>query len=154
MFLTRGQPVVYSGDEQGFTGPGGDKDARQDMFASKVADYLDDDLIGTDRTHAERRSTTRRTRSTGPSPTLGRAARRPTRRCATASRSPGTRPTAPGVFAFSRIDPTDRTEYVVAVNNADTAQTVTVDTWSAGATFTGIYGGVGATADGRRATAS
>ena len=43
MFLTRGQPVVYSGDEQGFTGPGGDKDARQDMFASKTADYRDDE---------------------------------------------------------------------------------------------------------------
>src|SRR5690349_9714895 len=52
MFLTRGQPVVYSGDEQGFTGPGGDKDARQDMFASQVKDYLDDDLLGTDSTHA------------------------------------------------------------------------------------------------------
>jgi glycosidase len=52
MFLTRGQPVVYSGDEQGFTRPGGDKDARQDMFATRTADYLDDDLIGTDRTHA------------------------------------------------------------------------------------------------------
>jgi glycosidase len=53
MFLTRGQPVVYSGDEQGFTGGGGDKDARQDMFASKVPDYLDDDLLGTTRTHAQ-----------------------------------------------------------------------------------------------------
>src|SRR5690606_28673966 len=53
MFLTRGQPVVYSGDAQGFTGSGGDKDARQDMFASRVPDYLDDDLLGTDRTHAE-----------------------------------------------------------------------------------------------------
>ena len=37
MFLTRGQPVVYYGDEQGFIGSGGDKDARQDMFATKVA---------------------------------------------------------------------------------------------------------------------
>ena len=37
MYLTRGQPVVYYGDEQGFTGDGGDKDARQDMFASQVA---------------------------------------------------------------------------------------------------------------------
>ena len=37
MYLTRGQPVVYYGDEQGFIGAGGDKDARQDMFASKVA---------------------------------------------------------------------------------------------------------------------
>ena len=36
MFLTRGQPVVYYGDEQGFTGAGGDKDARQDMFASRT----------------------------------------------------------------------------------------------------------------------
>ena len=47
MYLTRGQPVVYYGDEQGFTGDGGDKDARQDMFASAVASYNDDDLIGT-----------------------------------------------------------------------------------------------------------
>ena len=37
MFTLRGQPVVYYGDEQGFIGDGGDKDARQDMFASQVA---------------------------------------------------------------------------------------------------------------------
>ena len=36
MYLVRGQPVVYYGDEQGFIGDGGDKDARQDMFASQV----------------------------------------------------------------------------------------------------------------------
>ena len=53
MYLTRGQPVVYYGDEQGFTGDGGDKDARQDMFASRVPSYNDDDLIGTDATTAE-----------------------------------------------------------------------------------------------------
>ena len=34
LFLTRGQPVVYYGDEQGFAGIGGDKDARQTLFAS------------------------------------------------------------------------------------------------------------------------
>ena len=33
MLLTlRGVPVDYYGDEQGFAGTGGDKDARQDMF--------------------------------------------------------------------------------------------------------------------------
>lgn len=53
MFLSRGNPVIYYGDEQGFTGAGGDKDARQPMFASRTADYLDDDQLGTDRTHAE-----------------------------------------------------------------------------------------------------
>ncbi len=36
MYLSRGNPVVYYGDEQGFTGDGGDQDARQDMFPSQV----------------------------------------------------------------------------------------------------------------------
>ena len=40
MYLTRGQPVVYYGDEQGFVGDGdGDKDARQSLFATQVAEY-------------------------------------------------------------------------------------------------------------------
>ena len=37
MYFSRGNPVVYFGDEQGFTGAGGDQDARQDMFPSQVA---------------------------------------------------------------------------------------------------------------------
>ncbi|HEX6197197.1 MAG TPA: alpha-amylase family glycosyl hydrolase [Jiangellaceae bacterium] len=53
MYLSRGQPVIYYGDEQGFTGDGGDKDAREDMFASQVASYNDNELIGTDATTAE-----------------------------------------------------------------------------------------------------
>ncbi|MEU4240538.1 pullulanase-type alpha-1,6-glucosidase [Actinoplanes sp. NPDC026619] len=141
MFLTRGQPVVYSGDEQGFTGPGGDKDARQDMFASKSADYLDDDLIGTDRTHAVDNYNTQhplyRTiaslaalRKANPALTSGEQITR----FAAADK---------GVFAVSRVDRTKRNEYVVAANNATTAQTVTFDTSSAGATFRGIYGGTG-----------
>jgi hypothetical protein len=36
MYLTRGQPVVYYGDEQGFVGDGNDQLARQDMFPSQV----------------------------------------------------------------------------------------------------------------------
>ncbi|MGW5668799.1 pullulanase-type alpha-1,6-glucosidase [Micromonospora sp. NPDC003776] len=139
MFLTRGQPVVYSGDEQGFTGPGGDKDARQDMFASKTADYLDDDLIGTTRTHASDQY--------DPDHPLYRTIAELGRlRQAHPALRDGIQVTryaadGPGVFAFSRILPQQRTEYVVAVNNAATAQTVPVDTWSAGATFSGIYGG-------------
>ncbi|MEU9742076.1 pullulanase-type alpha-1,6-glucosidase [Micromonospora chersina] len=139
MFLTRGQPVVYSGDEQGFTGPGGDKDARQDMFASRTADYLDDDLIGTTRTHASDQYDTTH-------PLYRTIAELGELRQAHPALRDGIQVTryaadGPGVFAFSRVLPKDRTEYVVAVNNAATAQTVTVDTWSAGATFTGVYGG-------------
>ncbi|MEU3457176.1 pullulanase-type alpha-1,6-glucosidase [Micromonospora sp. NPDC006766] len=141
MFLTRGQPVVYSGDEQGFTGPGGDKDARQDMFASRTPDYLADRLIGTTRTHAsDQYDTTHPLYRTIAE--LGRL------RQAHPALRDGIQVTryaadGPGVFAFSRILPKDRTEYVVAVNNAATAQTVTVDTWSAGTTFSSVYGGAG-----------
>jgi glycosidase len=47
MLLTlRGVPTIYSGDEQGFAGKGGDQDARQDMFPSKVESYNEDGLIG------------------------------------------------------------------------------------------------------------
>ncbi|WFE27923.1 pullulanase-type alpha-1,6-glucosidase [Solwaraspora sp. WMMD791] len=138
MFLTRGQPVIYSGDEQGFTGAGGDKDSRQTMFASQVADYLDDDLLGTDRTHAEDQFDRRHPLYRGIA-ALGKL------RAAHPALRDGIQVTryaadGPGVFAFSRIDPADRVEYVVAVNNATTAQQVTVDTWSPGTTFTSVHG--------------
>ena len=53
MYLSRGIPVVYYGDEQGFTGDGGDVDAREDMFPSKVDTYNDNNLLGTNSTTAE-----------------------------------------------------------------------------------------------------
>ncbi|WP_066646701.1 MULTISPECIES: alpha-amylase family glycosyl hydrolase [Sphingomonas] len=54
MLLTlRGVPTIYSGDEQGFVGDGGDQDAREDLFASKVASYNDNVLLGTKSTTAQ-----------------------------------------------------------------------------------------------------
>ena len=52
LMLLRGVPTVYSGDEQGFAGDGNDQDAREDMFASRVPGYNDNDLVGTDSTNA------------------------------------------------------------------------------------------------------
>jgi glycosidase len=52
LFLLRGVPVVYYGDEQGFAGHGIDQASRQDMFASQVASYNDQALLGTDSTTA------------------------------------------------------------------------------------------------------
>ena len=43
------------------------------------------------------------------------------------------------MFAFSRIDPAQRVEYVVAVNNATTGQPVTVATYQPRGTFERIY---------------
>ena len=53
LFLLRGVPVVYYGDEQGFVGHGIDQAARQDMFASQVASYNDQKLLGTASTTAK-----------------------------------------------------------------------------------------------------
>ncbi|WP_338501025.1 alpha-amylase family glycosyl hydrolase [Sphingomonas kaistensis] len=52
MFTWRGVPTVYYGDEQGFVGDGNDQDARETMFPSKTAVYLDNTLLGTTRTNA------------------------------------------------------------------------------------------------------
>ncbi|MEU5508704.1 pullulanase-type alpha-1,6-glucosidase [Streptomyces fungicidicus] len=139
MFLSRGNPVVYYGDEQGFTGAGGDKDARQTLFASRTADYLDDDLIGTDRTHAEdvydtkaplyrQISALAKLRKAHPALTDGIQQER--------YASDGA-----GVYAFSRTGTEkDTTEYVVAFNNAGEAAKATFATGSARMTYKGLYG--------------
>ncbi len=53
MFFSRGVPVIYYGDEQGFVGDGGDQASRQDMMPSFVDSYNDDDLLATDKTTAD-----------------------------------------------------------------------------------------------------
>lgn len=139
MFLSRGNPVVYSGDEQGFTGAGGDKDARQPLFASKTADYLDDDELGTDRTHASDaydpthplyRSIAALSALTAKNPALRDGVQ--TERYAEGS-----------VYAFSRTDPERGNEYVVATNNGTAAKTVELSTESARMNFRTLYGGSG-----------
>ncbi|MFJ5275496.1 pullulanase-type alpha-1,6-glucosidase [Streptomyces parvulus] len=138
MFLSRGNPVVYYGDEQGFTGAGGDKDARQPMFASRTADYLDDDQLGTDRTHAEA--------AYDPSAPLYRrisalaALRKAHPALADGVQTERYAADGTGVYAFSRTDAARGTEYVVALNNADEARTATFATGSADMTFRGLYG--------------
>ncbi|MFD3835445.1 pullulanase-type alpha-1,6-glucosidase [Streptomyces sp. NPDC058642] len=139
MFLSRGNPVVYYGDEQGFTGAGGDKDARQTMFASKTADYLDDDEIGTDRTHASDAYDTS-------APLYKQIAALSKLRKAHPALTDGVQTEryaadGSGIYAFSRTDARTGTEYVVAFNNADEAKSATFATGSAGTAFKGIYGG-------------
>ncbi|WP_369388804.1 pullulanase-type alpha-1,6-glucosidase [Streptomyces sp. CG1] len=138
MFLSRGNPVVYYGDEQGFTGSGGDKDARQTMFASKVPDYLKDDEIGTDRTHASD--------SYDPNAPLYRDIAGLSRlRKANPALTDGVQTEryaadGAGVYAFTRTDAKTGQEYVVALNNAVEAKTATFATGSADMAYRGVYG--------------
>jgi hypothetical protein len=46
MYFLRGAPVVYYGDEVGMMGSGGDKAARQDMFATQVPDWQTEERVG------------------------------------------------------------------------------------------------------------
>lgn len=138
MFLSRGNPVVYYGDEQGFTGAGGDKDARQTMFASKTADYLDDDELGTDRTHASDAYDTS-------APLYKQISALAKLRKANPALADGVQTEryaadGAGIYAFSRTDAKTGTEYVVAVSNAGEANTATFATGSSDMRFRGIYG--------------
>ncbi|MGN5635235.1 pullulanase-type alpha-1,6-glucosidase [Streptomyces sp. AC154] len=139
MFLSRGNPVVYYGDEQGFTGAGGDKDARQTMFASKTADYLDDDELGTDRTHAsdayDEKHPLYRTIAALSKLTRDNPALRDGVQTERYAEGP--------VYAFSRTDPARGDEYVVATNNGTAAKTVELPTESARMDFRTLYGGSG-----------
>jgi glycosidase len=138
MYFSRGNPVVYYGDEQGFTGPGGDQDARQTLFASKVPDYLDDALLGTHSTHAADNFNTGHplyakirelAQLTKDHPALRHGAHQ--NRYAS---------DGPGIYAFSRTDAKDQREYVVALNNSEKPQTAAVRTYTTKRNYRLIYG--------------
>ncbi|HKG49589.1 MAG TPA: alpha-amylase family glycosyl hydrolase [Actinomycetales bacterium] len=137
MYFSRGNPVVYYGDEQGFTGDGGDQLARQTMFASQVPEYLDDDLLGTTATHAQDNFV----RSHPLYRTIRRLASVTERHPALRNGAQQVRYASqgPGVFAFSRIDRTAQREYVVALNNSESTSTAAVPTYG-GRKFHRVYG--------------
>jgi hypothetical protein len=138
MYFSRGNPVIYYGDEQGFTGDGGDQDARQDMFPSHVASYNDDDLIGTDATTAEDNFDAAHPLYAAIA-RLSNVSKRYTalRNGAQQHRLSSS---GPGIYAFSRLDRRAQRELVVVVNNAEEARTATVPTYAAGQMFRRVYG--------------
>lgn len=138
MYFSRGNPVVYYGDEQGFTGPGGDQDARQTLFASQVAEYLDDDLLGTDATHATDNFDPAHPLYAGISALAALTAEHPALR--NGAHQNRFAADESGIYAFSRIDARDQREYVVSVNNSEQPQTAAVPTYVGKRTFSRIYG--------------
>jgi neopullulanase len=125
LFTMRGVPTVYSGDEQGFVGDGGDQDARETNFASKVSVYLDNKLIGTNNSHAQDNyapdhpmyqqiAMLSKIR-------LGSVA---LRRGKTVVRNYGEKP---GLFAFSRIDAESGEEVLVIANTSNAPLTANVE---------------------------
>lgn len=139
MVLTlRGVPAIYAGDEQGFTGDGNDQDARESLFASRVASYNDNRLIGTNATTATANFNTGHPlyrqiaelsaiRRAHPALTRGRQI----------VRNAGD---APGLLAISRLDPDNGREIVLVFNTAPTPLTGNVIINRASARFTSLAG--------------
>ncbi len=136
-FTTRGVPIVYYGDEQGFTGDGGDKDARQDMFASQVPSYNDDDLIGTDATTADDNFDATHPLYTAIGDLAALREAHPTLRTGAQLHRFST--DGPGIYAFSRIDRDEQVEYLVAVNTSESEASATFATDSPSTAFSQIY---------------
>lgn len=136
MMFTRGVPVVYYGDEQGFTGDGGDQDAREDMFPSQVASYNDNRLVGTsattaqnnfDNNHALYRAIASMAAIRTATPAL--------RRGAQVVRAFGD---TAGLFAFSRI--LGGAEVLVALNTSNEPLAANVEVDSTSASWRALHG--------------
>ncbi|TGO05777.1 pullulanase-type alpha-1,6-glucosidase [Serinibacter arcticus] len=142
MFLTRGQPVVYYGDEQGFVGDGDlggkDKDARQSLFATQVPEFAEQNLVTGEVAGSVDRYDT-------DAPLYTAIADLSQLRTTTPALSDGAQierlvDATNGVYAFSRVDRDERIEHLVVTNNAATARTVFVPALTSDAAFTPLFG--------------
>ena len=138
MYLTRGQPVVYYGDEQGLIGDGNDKDARETLFASQVASYNDNPVIAGesgsrdryDTNHMLYQAISKLAALRDQHPALADGAQ--VHRYASSEA---------GIYAFSRVSRDKRpVEYLVVANNATEARSATLATFSRNGTLAPVYG--------------
>jgi glycosidase len=136
LLFTRGIPVIYYGDEQGFTGRGGDVAAREDMFGSKVPDYAQEKRIGG---------------GDGSAPAfnedhlLFRAIREmiwvrrqnpPMERGVQIVRYADAKP---GIFAVSRIDPERREEMLAVFNNSGETSKANIKVFSSAGNWERVF---------------
>jgi neopullulanase len=138
MFTLRGVPVVYAGDEQGFTGDGIDQDAREDMFPSQVASYNDNVLLGSKATTAQ--SNFDRSHPIYKAIAQLSALRRDhaaLRRGMQVLRSYGEQP---GLFAVSRMNAEGRGEILIAFNMSTAPLQANVEVDANAKSFTSIKG--------------
>jgi glycosidase len=156
MLMTlRGVPVIYYGDEQGFAGTGNDQDARQDMFASRVASYNADRRIGLAGSTAAHPGADSSPRAASASSKQGafdqthplyrtlaelstlRSSNEALRRGRQIVRNYSDKP---GLFAVSRIDPASGREIVVAFNTGVAPLTVAMEVATTSRRFSALHG--------------
>jgi glycosidase len=138
LYLTRGVPVAYYGDEVGMTGSGDgkDKNARQDMFPTQVGGWQTEPRIGSAPIGAG--SSFASTDPLQAQVVRLNALRREFPALATGAQI--TRVGEGGAFVASRIDAKERREFLVAFNTGTSAQSVSVPTSTPGAQWTALLG--------------
>ncbi|MFM7047670.1 MAG: alpha-amylase family glycosyl hydrolase [Actinomycetota bacterium] len=139
LYLNRGAPIIYYGDEFGIIGTGGDKEARHDLFTTQVSAWQTQERVGSKPIgtgssfdvvghpvgeHLRALAKLRRD-----VPVLWRGATLP-------------RVRQDGALAISRFDLQSQIEFLTLFNNSNEAVTFTVPTSSAGATFDAVWGDV------------
>ena len=144
LYLLRGAPVVYYGDEVGMAGSGGDKAARQDMFPTQVPEWKTEDRVGSppigngssfsfdESAHppvhhpvAQRLMVLAKLRDDVPALSTGASI---------------VRYAQGSVLAVSRIDAADRREYLAVFNSGTSAATVSVPSSTPSAAWTALLG--------------
>ena len=140
MMFSRGVPVLYYGDEQGFTGDGGDSGARQDMVATRVAAYQDDRIIGGARPAFSTEAPLYRAIAD-----MGRLRQSDVRlrRGLQTVRFAGE---TPGLFAVSRRIPGEAGETLVVYNTSTASVTANIEVDAASADWSSSRGACPATA--------
>ncbi len=144
LYLLRGAPVVYYGDEVGMIGSGGDQAAREDMFPTQVAEWRTEPRLGsppigsgssfdvTDNPIEVRLRELAAVREANPTlatgATIVRVAKGP-------------------LLVVSRVDASERREYVEAFNQSASARSLTVATATPGSAWTPVLGSGGGTSD-------
>jgi alpha-amylase len=139
LYLLRGAPVVYYGDEVGMIGTGGDQAARQDMFPTQVTDWQTQPRVGSPPivTGSSFDITTNPIEDE-----LKQLARLREENPVLATGWTIPRFAKGGVLVVSRIDPVTKREVVEAFNNGAAGVKVTVQTSTAGSWTTLLPAGI------------
>lgn len=124
LYTLRGVPVLYYGDEQGFSG-GVDRDGREDMFPSRTPAYLARASLGMPAGAARRSFDTTHPlyRAVAALATM----RRTTPALREGRQVPRFASPHPGLFAVSRFDPDTGAEVLIAFNTSSTAIVANVE---------------------------
>jgi glycosidase len=140
LFLSRGAPVIYYGDEVGMIGNGGDAAARQDMFATGVSEWSKEARVGTSAI-GSRSSLSKSAESLPMAKHLAALSQLRQKHPALVRGAFIPREAVDYTAAWSRIDVQDRREYVVVANSGTKPTTLKVSTSTPGTTFSSIFGG-------------